>query len=165
MEPSHGVIVLEIQDRIMSFLVRCCKLILHDTDTADFRVPHKPNPGHVVTTRTGYPTVAGLAAEAPYRLPQKLDLKRLHVLVKGKRDEAEERIWSLREIPSQLVDSIKESADHTPPTTLDEQQKAHRCVGTPDCWTQITLFLIKNNYYDLIAWHELETRLSGMCIW
>lgn len=73
MYPGHGLIVLEIQQRMWQFLVSCAKSILHDLST-DALV----NGGSSVlnmaalepSTVDGFAAQAIMVAESPYRAPQ-----------------------------------------------------------------------------------------------
>ncbi|KAM0297086.1 hypothetical protein ACHAPM_009955 [Fusarium culmorum] len=77
--PGEGLLVLELQARLMSFLVDFCQEILHevptDTITSD-TYPIQPEPSLKNDGGTsGYTSLAVMAAEAPYRLPLTLDLE------------------------------------------------------------------------------------------
>ena len=84
--PGEGLNVLEVQARLLKFLVDCCHDILHEISperlvSDAFVVQPEPD----LTTdvdATGFASLAVMAAEAPYRLPANLDLQRLESLLK-----------------------------------------------------------------------------------
>lgn len=84
--PGEGFQVLEIQERIYPFLIRCCELILHDLKFEGSLLDEKypiieqapitniqallSNDGNIL------PALSTISQEAPYRLPAQLDLER-----------------------------------------------------------------------------------------
>ncbi|KAJ9490176.1 hypothetical protein VN97_g3097 [Penicillium thymicola] len=76
--PGEGLLILEIQERLLTFLVQCCTQLLHDipepTLTSDsFPIlPELPleREGEI----SGFESLGVMAAEAPYRVPAQLDL-------------------------------------------------------------------------------------------
>jgi len=75
-----GLLTLEIQQRLMSFLVECCKLTMHDYTMDRLTTKHYPAqqlPAFSIATEHGFASLAALALEAPYRVPANLDLSRI----------------------------------------------------------------------------------------
>jgi hypothetical protein len=109
-EPGEGLLVLEIQERLYSFLVDCCKEILHDYPADSWTsdaFPIQPEPTiKSGAEATGFESLAVMAAEAPYRVPAKLDLGKIVSLLAARTSAAEDRLWALREDPLFLRDQI-----------------------------------------------------------
>jgi hypothetical protein len=120
--PGQGLTILEIQQCIYGFLVECCRLILHDTNPSSLtgdQIPIKPEPSVISGDRAEYPTLASIAAEAPYRVPAHLDFGRLKVVITAKRSAAEDHIWTLREDPGYFSDVLGDWREHRQETLLD----------------------------------------------
>jgi hypothetical protein len=149
-EPAVGLLVLEIQERILDFLVKCCRLILHDIDFDQLDlIETKPDPPQI-RYALSVPTVTAMAEIAPYRVPQKLDLGRLLSLVSAKREEAEEHVWSLREDPGYFAQVMREWSDHSSLRVLDKFKKPHALVGKPEFWNKVATRMIFHAYRNLI---------------
>jgi hypothetical protein len=89
MSPHSGLLVLEAQERVSSFLVNCANTLLHDfTEDSMLVCPPSPFiPTLTTKTNTGYASWAAIASEAPYRKPASLDFDRIASLLAGKHDE------------------------------------------------------------------------------
>lgn len=64
--PGEGLLLLEIQERLYTFLVKCCKEMLHDMSEdswADTSLPAQPEPPSVSGNETGLASLATAAAE------------------------------------------------------------------------------------------------------
>lgn len=84
--PDQGMIILEIQQKLWSFLVDCCFQILHEIPKGDIlkRYPVQTEPFMVIgRDNMGFPSLSTVVAEAPYRVPAVLgdDLVRLGAIV------------------------------------------------------------------------------------
>jgi len=103
-QPGQGLWILEIQQQVLRFLVQCCRSILHEftpTSLTSTEIPIKSEPPPIVDT-SEYPTLATMAAEAPYRVPAKVDFIRLKSLAAAKLTSSEDYIRALREDVSKL---------------------------------------------------------------
>ncbi|KAK4507077.1 hypothetical protein PRZ48_000811 [Zasmidium cellare] len=112
--PHTGLTVLAIQERILSFLVHCCQLILHDippNELLDYPIQPEPTKDDSASTATSV-SLANVVLEAPYRVPDGIDISRLKALFSAKRAAAQDHIWTLREDPSYFLDTLKEAMDH-----------------------------------------------------
>jgi hypothetical protein len=136
--PHSGLLVLEAQERVLSFLVDCAKLLLHNfTEDSMLLSPHSPFESTVAAkTKTGYSSWATIAAEAPYRRPANLDFDRISSLLAAKHDEAADHLWSLREDPSYFETHILESKEHRRELITDCYGRQHP-VCSPGCEDQL----------------------------
>lgn len=127
--PGEALLVLEAQERLMSFLVDCCKQILHDIPSDQLTsniYPIRPEPSLKSDVDVaGYASMAAMAAEAPYRLPISLDISRISSLLSAVAVDKEDHLWSLREDPGYFAQSVQDYADHRPEMVLDTLGKKH----------------------------------------
>jgi hypothetical protein len=93
MQPGEGLIVLEIQEKQLGFLLRCAESILHDLLPLSTPVPQaSPVPPLIVNSDGEFPSAAAAIQKALYRVPIQFDFTRLPALVNAKRAEAEDHI-------------------------------------------------------------------------
>ncbi|KAM0417459.1 hypothetical protein ACHAPT_012521 [Fusarium lateritium] len=94
--PGEGVIILEVQARLMNFLVDFCHEIIHEIPEAELisdAYPVQPEPPLKTDNDTsGFANLASMAAEAPYRLPMRLDLAKVESLLEAKKSAAEDHV-------------------------------------------------------------------------
>ncbi|KAF6240026.1 hypothetical protein HO173_001636 [Letharia columbiana] len=118
--PSEGLIVLEIQDRTLQFLITCTDLMRGvkagatidraqaaptagtDAQAQEAEASVKPiHAGLIIDDETSpSESTVEVNTKAPYRQPQHFSLEYLRKLATAKKDEAEDEIWALREDPS-----------------------------------------------------------------
>lgn len=112
---GSGLQILEAQERIMSFLVRFAMRVLHDFEgDALLSSPLQPTPTTATVSDMDFTSLATMAAEAPYRLPEKLVFNRIAAILAAKRDEAADHLLSLREDPGYFETCLKEWNAHRP---------------------------------------------------
>lgn len=79
--PGEGLLVLEAQDKLLEFLVDCCRKILCDIPGDDLvgdAFPVQPEPElKLGVDVAGFASLAVMTEEAPYRPPAMLDLGKL----------------------------------------------------------------------------------------
>jgi hypothetical protein len=80
-QPGEGLMVMEIQERLLRFLVQCAETILSDIlqqKQPDTSSPSPlPPPVLEVNADTEWPSIAAAIAETPYRVPLQFDLARV----------------------------------------------------------------------------------------
>ncbi|KAI1108569.1 hypothetical protein F5Y14DRAFT_74617 [Nemania sp. NC0429] len=132
--PGEGLLILEFQERLLEFLVDCCKAILHDIPldqmiSDKFAIQPEP-PLKESLDASGFSTLNVMAKEAPYRPPAKLDLEKIESLLSARTARAEDHIWSLREDPSYFAETILDMKEHlvsvhfTGKSSLDDRMMA-----------------------------------------
>jgi len=85
---AWGLLVLQIQQDAMEFIVQCCQVILQDlpvNSLTDSSIPVKPDPAALLSNETTYPSLAAMATGTPYRVPAHLDLRHLRSSLKTPR--------------------------------------------------------------------------------
>ncbi|KAL0256081.1 hypothetical protein SLS55_008473 [Diplodia seriata] len=166
--PGYGLHILEIQERVLKFLVDCCKLILHDIQpeamiSDEFSI--QPEPPSLSENETGFSSLAVVASEAPYRPPASLDLKRLESLVASKLSAAEDHVWALREDPGYFADCVTDYQEHRQEMIPDSNGKPHPIFkpGRENVfWNRVIGELIANAYLRLELWKEFRDQIANL---
>lgn len=156
---EEGLLTLEIQERIYRFLYDCAKLVLHDISPSTFfTAPHQPEPEMLQVLKADHwPSLSFYALEAPYRVPQKLDLNRIKMLVSARRSMAEDHVWMLREDPAYFADTLRDWNEHAG----QRSSKPVECSCT-SCWNRIAGRVITQAYVSLICWGDIHDKLHAM---
>ena len=162
-QPGEGLLVLEIQQTLLGFLLRCAENILHDL------LPLQPQnsipsalltPASITQHNTEWPSVAATVSEAPYRVPVHFDFPRIQSLVDAKFSEAEDHIWSLREDPGYFQDVLREWGEHRHEQLQDSNGKLHSTLGKPEFWGRVQREAIINAYLRFTMWDLARKDLS-----
>jgi hypothetical protein len=163
---SDGLLVLEVQERLMSFLVECCRAILGGIHNAEpTPKPVQISPALRLRTETGsFPTLATLASEAPYRVPARTDFERMESLLEAKMLAARDHIWALREDPRYFLEAVQDVKQHRLETKHDTNCNEHPIYRHTDVfWARITSTLAVQAYDDLQAFLELHRQAKELC--
>ncbi|MCJ1280065.1 hypothetical protein MMC21_007890 [Puttea exsequens] len=161
-----ALLVFEIQQRILTFLVQCCELVLHD-------MPLKAQDlarglGLAKSGRTDgldvdlRPCIDTVIQEPPRRFTDQFDFDRLEKFLFAKREESEDHIWLLRQDPSYLVGSLisRGKAVENFETAMHRQvakTKTHsRDLGFRDHGVGQVIY---SAYTRLVAWDDMLQRL------
>lgn len=117
--PGIGLLVLEVQKRLLTFLLDCCRRVLHDIPENSWitnAFPVEPEPHRDLRLKSesaGHESLAETAAaEAPYRVPGRMNLTKLVCLVDASAAAAEDRLWALREDPLYFFDQLRETKEN-----------------------------------------------------
>lgn len=163
--PGEGLLVLDVQDRLLSFLVKCCTEILHEIPEDQLlgsKYPVRPEP-HMKeeSETTGFDSLAVLAAEAPYRVPAKLDFGRIESLLGAQAAACEDHLWSLREDPNYFVDKALELQEHRLETLKDRWGKSYP-VNDEILWSRILSSLVTTAYMEVEIYNELHRQAKEL---
>ncbi|RYP76428.1 hypothetical protein DL769_003634 [Monosporascus sp. CRB-8-3] len=113
---GEGLLILECQDRLLEFLIRCCRKVLHDIPLPDLvSNAYAVQPELLFNTnsdKTDFTSLTKLAEKAPYRPPAELDLKKIESLLAARAARAEDHIWTLREDPGYFADQLLKMKEH-----------------------------------------------------
>ena len=166
MHPGRGLLVLEVQDKLLSFLVKCTEIILQDIQL-DNSIPSTsqiPPPllTLVLPTDTQWPSVAITASEAPYKVPVQFDFSRLMALVNAKRAEAEDYVWSLREDPRYFQEMVIDYSEHRGENLLTENGRRHPHFNKPIFWEKVFTSVVADAYTMLWMWNLVWKQLSHL---
>ncbi|KAI1275802.1 hypothetical protein F5Y07DRAFT_166175 [Xylaria sp. FL0933] len=157
--PGEGLLILEFQERLLEFLIDCCKGILHDIPldqmTSDkFAIQAEP-PLKESLDATGFSTLSILAKEAPYRPPTRLDLQKIESLLSARTIRAEDHVWSLREDPGYFAETMLEMKEHL----LDVY--ANRKPPRDDLrWARVISSVLIESFFQLESFAELRNQAA-----
>ncbi|OTA98874.1 hypothetical protein M426DRAFT_325623 [Hypoxylon sp. CI-4A] len=167
--PGEGLVILEAQERILTFLVDCCKQILHDipaeTLTTD-AFPVQPEPTLQSEGEAGgFSSLTIMAAEAPYRVPAHLNLDRIESLLDARTAAAEDHIWALREDPSFFADTLLETKEHRSEIIKDSRGQIHPTLKPGRerlFWARVIGNVVLNSYIQLEVFAELRQQARDL---
>ncbi|KAI1385635.1 uncharacterized protein F4822DRAFT_445551 [Hypoxylon trugodes] len=163
---GEGLLVLEIQERLLGFLVDCSKSILHDIP-AEILIsdtfPVQANPGP--PSNGGLNSLSIMAAEAPYRVPANLDLARLESLLEARMSAAEDHLWALREDPNYFSENIFDEKEHQEEVIKDSNGETHPEIK-PGCdsifWVRVITGVLLAALINLEVFSELHRQARNL---
>jgi hypothetical protein len=162
---GEGLLILEIQDRLLSFLVACAKTILHDMtdDGTLLDAPLQSRPPVSIKASGETASWTTLAAEAPYRVPSHLDFSQLRILLATKRDAAGDYILALREDPGFYYERMRLAKEHRQECIRDILGNEHHLfrTGREDLlWTNVLGHGTFGPHIQYGHWAELCTPVA-----
>ncbi|RWA07322.1 hypothetical protein EKO27_g7783 [Xylaria grammica] len=161
--PGEGLVVLEAQEKLLQFLVDCCSQILAEIPAGDLTsstFPVQPEP-RLKTEKesTGFDSLAAMAAEAPYRVPAKLDMKRIESMLGSRLVAAEDHQWALREDPAYFVEQLIEIKEHRQELIKDTLGASHptlKIIDQKPLWARVCGTIAFEAYLQLESFLELH---------
>lgn len=160
-QPGEGLLVMEIQQRKLSFLRRCAEIILQDLPLQDTSVPKQPVPSALNTGVKGqsedseWPSLTKEIMEAPYLVPDQFDVGRLRSFVSAKRDEAEDHIWFLREDPAYFKNTVLDWSEHRQEKILSVNGNTHPVLRRNIFWERVLGNVVVDAYLSFLSWNQL----------
>lgn len=167
--PGEGLLILEVQERLLKTLVQCCLELLHDipdpTLTSD-SFPILPEPLLKPESEiTGFESLGIMAAEAPYRVPVELDLRLIESLLAARAAAAEDHLWTLREDPDYFSRAVLDAQDHRQEMLKDTMGRDHPVFshGQRDVlWARVIGSVVVNAYIELEYFSELSSQAKNL---
>lgn len=167
--PGKGLIILEAQERVLDFLVSCCKQIMHEIPgqiLISDAFPIKPPPELQTEADTGgFHSLAIMMAEAPYRVPGHLDFGRIESLLAAQASAAEDHMWSLREDPGYFAEIQWELKEHRRELIKDTNGKPHPVLDKSrvhKLWGHILSNLLSEAYMPLEIFSHLQRQAQDL---
>ena len=167
--PGAGLHTLKVQERLYLFLVDCCKAILHEISADSIehvRQVVQPEPLSVISSDTGVVSLANVAAEAPYRLPANLDIKRVYSIIAAKYSAAEDHFWALREDPGYFAETMLDFSEHAPERLRNINGHLHPTLTDPRTESIFSKHVIKSVIVSAVAsfqhWGVLCERIKKL---
>ncbi|TVY91154.1 hypothetical protein LAWI1_G003284 [Lachnellula willkommii] len=170
--PGDGLRVLELQEKVYPFLVKCCELILHDLVESgslyDDQFPIVQADAAASQTDSStiteiLPSLASISAEAPYRLPANLNLDRLSGIFAARLSAAEDHLWQMREDPGYFADTIIDWSEHRNDRLLDTMGNPHPTgPHTTDFWERVIRNAVADAYTGFETWSLLHRQVNRM---
>ncbi|KAM0558064.1 hypothetical protein ACHAPJ_005231 [Fusarium lateritium] len=169
--PGDALLVLEVQERLMEFLVDCCHQILHeiplDAMIGD-EYPVQPEPTFKTDTdASGFASLAVMTAEAPYKRPAGLDLSRLATPLEARMLAAKDHIWALREDPAYFSEQFREMMDHRQETLPDTKGSPHpdnQPFNINTLWSRVLFNMVLDAYSNLQVFTTLHLQVRVLVI-
>ncbi|KAK4035201.1 hypothetical protein C8A01DRAFT_48531 [Parachaetomium inaequale] len=166
---GEGLLVLEIQERLLAFLVGCCREILHDIPTASLvsnEFPIQPEPAITPSREAvGFESLSVMAAEAPYRVPAELNLAKIESLLAARAGAAEDQLWALREDPLYFAHQLLEMKEHRPEMLNDGKGSPHpftKGLQADKFWTVVLGDFLNDVFLYLEAFSELRQQAGEL---
>ncbi|KAJ5725631.1 uncharacterized protein N7483_006988 [Penicillium malachiteum] len=108
-----------------------------------------------------------MAAEAPYRLPAKLDLQSIKSLLSAKASAVKDHLWALREDPDYFVTVLLETNDHRLEFLKDLDGNEHpdlRRGRRQTIWANVIRFVVSEAYYTLEIFSGLSLQAEKLVL-
>ncbi|KAJ4258806.1 hypothetical protein NW762_007893 [Fusarium torreyae] len=169
--PGNALLVLEVQERLMEFLVDCCHQILHEIPL-DAMIgdgyPVQPEPTlKTDTDASRFASLAVMTAEAPYKRPAGLDLSRLATSLEARMLAAKNHIWALREDPAYFSEQFREAMDHRQEMLPDTKGSPHpdtQPFNINALWSRVLFNMVLDAYMNLQVFNILHLQVSLLVI-
>ena len=175
-QPGDGLVIMEIQETVLQFLIKCAELILHDllplkVSPIPVRLfsPKPPvsqtpslSPIIPIPSDSTWASVAAAAAEAPFRVPLQFDFQHLQRLVEARRAEAEDYIWTIREDPGFFQEAVNDWAEHRQEVLRNRSGKPHPHYDTPEFWARMFRYVVQSAYQKLALWDTIQNSLNRL---
>lgn len=162
--PGEGLMILEAQERLLTFLVRCCLELLHDIPQSTLTsgsFPILPEPQLKPEREiNGFDSLIVMATEAPYRVPAQLDLHRVESLLTARASAAEDHLWALREALDYFSCTLLEAKEHRQEILKDINGNDHpvfRHGRGHILWGRIIGNVVWDAYHELELFSELSS--------
>lgn len=164
LHPGMGLLVLEIQQKKLSFLLKCAQIILHDHPPQDIDDQGQPAivPAPSSKEDSEWPSLVKEVLKAPYQVPDHFDVARLRSFVSAKRADAEDHIWSLREDPDYFRDTLYEWSEHRQEKLPSVNGRPHPLLRRDEFWEHILRNIVMQAYGNLIIWSQLEKDIEHL---
>ncbi|KAI2635615.1 hypothetical protein GGS26DRAFT_506091 [Hypomontagnella submonticulosa] len=159
--PGEGLLILEFQERLLEFLVDCCKAILHDIPldrmtSNEFAIQPEP-PLKESIDAAGFATLSTMAREAPYRPPARIDLQKIESLLSARTVRAEDHIWSLREDPSYFAETVLDMKEHLP-----DGRSTTKLQRDDLAWARAISSVLVESFTQLESFAELRNQAARL---
>ncbi|KAG8525269.1 uncharacterized protein KY384_008913 [Bacidia gigantensis] len=160
--PGEGLLVLQVQERKMRFLLECVHLILHDIPHADLSIakqlPLKAD--EMLPVTYDRPSLQQDIIEAPYKRSMPFDLSRIDIFVVARLAEAEDHIWSLREDPLYFHEAALQRSEHRLERIKDKSGRPSSILGESDFWDSVLKNVIWEAYARFLMWNNVAKELE-----
>lgn len=157
LHPYKAALAFEIQIRILSFLLKCGRIILRDHTLATLTITPSITLSSIVAIPELVCPMTGLAAIAPYQPPGGLNFARLAGLLRSRTEESADHLWALREDPSYFKQHLRDWAEHNSSNVLDQDRQPHGCIKMSYFWNCAASRMICHAYSDYLLWNSATT--------
>jgi len=154
--PGAGLWILEIQQKLMDFLVKFCEAVLDKT--VDILLTQFAIVAQLAPLQIWSPwrTIENLATYTPYMLPPELDFERLAKKLFARHSVAQDHVKALREDPGYFEDTVLQFADHRPEAVGDCLGNKGSTYGGPEFWDCIFSAMVRQVHRSVALWDVLH---------
>ena len=175
-QPGDGLVILEIQETVLQFLVKCAELILHDllplkvAPILVWLLSPKPSMPETLSlslitpipSDSSWASVIAATAEAPFRVSMQFDFQHLQRLVDARRAEAEDYIRTIREDPGFFQEAVNNWAEHRHEVLRNRSGKPYPNYDTPEFWARMFHYVVQSAYQKLALWDTIQNSLNRL---
>lgn len=161
----HFLTVLDVQFRIMDFLLKMTLAILSDIALKDLigpEFPVKDEPPAIIVPQEGVMVfLHERISEAPYILEPEFDMARVTAIATSRQTQAEDHLLALRDDPGYFLHRFEEYCGQTfdleQPIQISVDQENQSALGIG-----IEMFFC-DIVYDVVRWEGLSEPLKALC--
>ncbi|KAH7397842.1 hypothetical protein BKA64DRAFT_50779 [Cadophora sp. MPI-SDFR-AT-0126] len=132
----EGLLILEIQQKVLQFLESCCEGVLHDKPL--------PNPNE------GWTSLNEVNGNAPYRPRKSSDFPKLMSLLAANLTMNADDLWELRNDPGYFLEAVKGYHSSRREAVYDSQGHTDPSTETQDYWEICAGTVAENAYCSVI---------------
>jgi len=157
-DPGTGLLLLEAQDLIFSFLLTCSHEILHDIPNRRMpTVPSQTKPSSFGQS-TSLPglSVAAMTRARGYLPPEQFNICRFIDLVEARLATARDHVHAMREDPGYFTEILMHWGEHSPERIPDKAGRTTTGLNTEASWKEITIRACGHAYTSLSLWGHIR---------
>jgi hypothetical protein len=161
LQPGTGLVVLEAQAKMLSFLLHCAKQLLFDLPQAKNDLGSLPEPPPLDDPATD-PELSSLSTysvEAAYRVPARFDVAHILRLSDAHVEDALDHFWALREDPAYFRDQAIEGSEHRQEQLLTKGEGRHPHLYRHAFWDAVIWTMAFRAYEAVVVWSAIRARL------
>ncbi|KAL8938608.1 MAG: hypothetical protein Q9216_003801 [Gyalolechia sp. 2 TL-2023] len=166
---GQGLVILEIQQKLYHFLLRCTERLLCDIDLSDLVIDGNATDAEqrpdladaTVTPDSGeWHSVSDINTQASYHLPQPFPLESLRRLAGAKRDAAEDSFWALHQDPVYFQEQLTMQIERN-------KEPCRKVLGTSyeaeeNVLIQACINVIHDSCRDIIMWEAIAIDMTEL---
>jgi hypothetical protein len=155
--PEAALLMLEVQDLLMNFLIGCCGKIMHDIPPDQLTADTYPRDEDVETQprqkADGDESLLELTLRASNRVPTNLSFSSIEALLGAATEVREYRVWAPREDPGFLREDVFQTSSHRVKPTTDDSIKSD---AEWQHWHRAATNIVRRNHLILADFSELS---------
>lgn len=155
--PGVALLTLEAQAKQYEFLLKCCRLILHDLD----RLVAQPTPERPLwpTLPSGTSLLPASILRRAFDGPQESNFSTLVTIIEGRRESVRAHLWAMQEDPAYFHDVVLEVRDHIP-----AQYYGSRDEGAEMTRSRVSAQALDSKLQEQLKCH-LEWLFTSLRVW
>ncbi|KAI4680536.1 hypothetical protein J4E81_010066 [Alternaria sp. BMP 2799] len=158
--------ILQMQEYILEFLLRCSTAILHEISwdqLFDYAIQDEPPPVDLLEDdEVGHATFSNVLMSAPYYGWDSLNFVRLRGYVSAILDTQKEHIRAMREDPGYFADTLLEFEQHAPHKDPSATLQPYQRDGIDAYRSKCIMYIIDEANCMLSYWSEIDRRFAQL---